>query len=592
VEKKAEIEPFQNKDTIIEPLLAGIRVLQLGEDTVIVHVRGYMIPEPRAVTAPGEGTLILQWDGARFPRNTDKRDWWDEYDWDVLKFPSNKNTFEWWKQYDLPLLNRINASPFDVNSMRLTFTTAKPMVLDGVDGIPGSDAQTLRLRVYKEPDAPKPEKPPVTYAKGDPMGIVTPIDVKFADANIKDVFSFVADIQNLNLLMDPSVPDMSITLSFRKAPYNVVFGYLLRMTNLQYSITGNTLVLGTPESLSKTLGILSRRAYPISYAVNRDGVGIRSDLVSVISSLVSLPKDPVVDERNRVIYVEASPEQHEQVAELLKKLDQPGKQIMIEARIVMVQDNATQQLQALVGAVYQQWLAQFTTAGGSIGYNWANVPIQPLDPNLPLGGSIGGDVVLGDITIGAEQKVLTAGLNEMELQGKTKTLASPSVIAIDGVQAVVDMRTSMRYPSGTDANGNIDFEDVSGGPMLTFTPVLGRNGMITIDVNITAAPAPLLSPSGVGGVSVAQTSERRVTTQVRVRDGEPFVVGGLFDDQKTKSRTRLPVIGYIPLLGDLFSIRNDTRARTEVAMIVIPHILNVPDIDAEGFDLMESSLRQ
>jgi type IV pilus assembly protein PilQ len=186
------------------------------------------------------------------------------------------------------------------------------------------------------------------------------------------------------------------------------------------------------------------------------------------------------------------------------------------------------------------------------------------------------------------EKVLTAGLNAMEEDGKAKTLAHPSVITLDGEKATVSMQTSTPYRTGVDSNGNSTYSTVETGPKLDFTPVIGRDGVVTIRVNISAGPAPRLVGSANDQVPV--TSHRDVETIVRVRNGEPFVVGGLYQDIKNSTRRRIPVLGYIPLLGDLFTQRSDTHTKTEAAIIVIPYILEVPDADTETFDLSQSSL--
>jgi type IV pilus assembly protein PilQ len=72
------------------------------------------------------------------------------------------------------------------------------------------------------------------------------------------------------------------------------------------------------------------------------------------------------------------------------------------------------------------------------------------------------------------------------------------------------------------------------------------------------------------------TSTRDVTTTVRVRNGEPFVVGGLFSEQTSRSVVKIPIISEIPLLGELFKIRNESKVNTEVVIVVVPYILEVP----------------
>jgi type IV pilus assembly protein PilQ len=187
-------------------------------------------------------------------------------------------------------------------------------------------------------------------------------------------------------------------------------------------------------------------------------------------------------------------------------------------------------------------------------------------------------------------KILTTGLNALETKGKSKNLANPSVITVDGKEATVDLQTEVLYPNGVDANGNTSYARIEAGPMLSFTPVIGRNGMVTIKLVIETGVVNWRDE----GYSqrVPEKSTRRVETVVRVRNGEPFVVGGLYQDIKSTNRNRIPVLGYIPLLGDLFTARSESHNKTEVAMIVIPYILDVPEEGIPTSDLQNASLSQ
>ncbi|MDR0648301.1 MAG: hypothetical protein LBF92_03065, partial [Synergistaceae bacterium] len=313
------------------PILAAINVTQLGSDGLQLNLRGRMIPIPRQVSAPGEDKLVIQFDGIGFPRVTDKNDWWEEYEWDVLRVsPPGKNT--WWKQYNLPLLDRINAEPYGGLGIRLTFTTSKPLVVDSVNGLAGSDNMTVILKAYRPPKPePAPVAPPV-YGKGDPLGIKSPVTLQLRDADLKSVFMMLADTQKLNLFLDPSVPDMTIpSIIFNGIPFNEAFSYLLRVAELSYSLTGNTLVVGKTESLGTLLDKNITRGYTLGYAIDETSGQIRGDVTAALTGLVPLAKPPVIDGRNRTLYVTATEEQHREIAEVLQKLDAPGKQIMIQA---------------------------------------------------------------------------------------------------------------------------------------------------------------------------------------------------------------------------------------------------------------------
>ena len=168
----------------------------------------------------------------------------------------------------------------------------------------------------------------------------------------------------------------------------------------------------------------------------------------------------------------------------------------------------------------------------------------------------------------------------IEDKGRGKTLANPSVITLDGMEATVKLTEDYPYISARDDAGNPTWSTETVGPQLKMTPKIGRDGFITVDLSIETGEV-LQMITGSTGEQMPRTSTRSVTTQVRVRDGEPFVVGGLFRDNRTINRIRIPVLGQLPLLGELFTYHYNERRKGQVVMLVVPHILETPDVAVE-----------
>ncbi|MDR1579317.1 MAG: hypothetical protein LBS35_03085 [Synergistaceae bacterium] len=584
---RRDIPPGLTMSKPVYPVLASIQVTQAGGNLLKVRLRGFDMPLPRVASAPGEARLALQWDGARFPEAVDVKDWWNGYDWDVISL-GGKTSDAWWKQYELPLLSRIIAEPVDLDSVRLIFVTTKPMVVERIDGIAGADDISITLKVFEPEKIPAPLPPPKVYQKGDPMSIKAPVTLQLRDAEIKSVFRMLADLQKLNLLLDPSVPDMTVTFSFNGVPYNEAFAYLLRMSDLSYSVTGGMLVVGRPESLGRTLGTEYTKSYRMSYAIDDSGA-MRSDLTGTLTGLISLSKPPVLDPRTRELYITATEEQHREISDILERLDHPGRQVMIEARILSVEDNAAQELEAIISTVYDEWLATF--AGGRLrtAYNESSTHIYDAEDQLKIPAAPGitpsDHPTFDNILLDGGMRLLSAGLNVLESKDKIKNIANPNVITIDGKEAHVEITDNVRYLSGYDQNGNPIYATVTSGPRMTFLPVIGRDDVMTIRIDMATGIV-----TGTGSAGLPSTQDQMVTTTVRVRDGEPFVVGGLFQDAKSSGRFRVPVLGYIPLLGNLFTIRNETHKKWEIAMVVIPHILDVPNSEIPTSVLKRTSM--
>jgi type IV pilus assembly protein PilQ len=168
----------------------------------------------------------------------------------------------------------------------------------------------------------------------------------------------------------------------------------------------------------------------------------------------------------------------------------------------------------------------------------------------------------------------------MEVKNKGKTLASPSVITIDGMPANIQLTQNYPYISGRDDAGNAEWSTTTVGPHLNMTPRVGRDGYITIELDVSTGSSVGMVTSSTGE-QMPLVTNRQVATNVRVKDGEPFVIGGLFLETNTNNVTRVPVLGQIPIVGEIFSYRTKERNKSQVVVLVVPFILDTPDVAIE-----------
>jgi len=574
----------------ITSIIEGIKVRQIGSDELLLELRGTKMNIPAQLKEVSSAAL-LRWKGIRFPRNTDKKDWWDEYGWSVLRLDPVKSE-EWWQRYDYPLATMIQVVSNDLDGVDMRITGGKPLKVKKVLGMPGSDNIKIYLVAETDivPPAPQPQR---AVQKGDPMAMYSPVTLELREVSVREVFRMLADLRNLNLVIDSSVPDNLMTFSFKNAKFSEVFAYMLRMNELTYALMGTTLVVGTAESIGKTLGKNEAREYKVAY-------GDITKLPAMIMGLVPLPKPPVVDERLRTLYVIATPEQHREVEAIMNRIDHPGKQVMLEARLIEINDGAKQEFGAMLNAVYNGWLLSYGAAGFGAEYTYGNM-LGGLAPNIvpsqtgtqgefPIPGYSTDDAYNPVNLIDPTMNMLDAGLKAMESDNKGKVLANPSVVALDGQKATIKLTHNYLYQSGTDDNGNPEFSEKETGPTLEITPKVGRDGFVTLDLKIATGEIVQFRKSGTS--EAPETTNREVNTQIRVRDGELFVIGGLYQENKSKNVSRIPILGYIPLLGDLFTIKSDSHTKSEMAFIVVPHILDVPTGPAEVYGMPLKSLIQ
>jgi len=355
---------------------------------------------------------------------------------------------------------------------------------------------------------------------------------------------------------------------------NEAFGYLMRMYDVSYAMMGKTIIVGKKENISRTMGLERTRAFHVAYADLKQ----ISALIQGISGVSNI----VIDERLRTVYVTASEEYLDEITKTLQRIDHPGRQVMLQARIIEVSEDGPDEMKGLVNAVYERWYASFSAAGGVLGYfddNGSGVydssttdrPINPPD-----------SITFPDLS-GSALRLFDAGLQILVTENKAKMLASPSVVTIDGQKATIKLVSDVKYVSGKDDAGNPTYGDVEAGPVLEFTPVVGRSNVVTLELSIKTGEVTLTTSAT--GIQYPESSTREVQTTVRVRDGEPFVVGGLFNETKTENTWKVPVIADIPLLGELFKGHTKSVTKSEVVMIVVPYILDVPESVIQGSDV-------
>lgn len=537
------------------PPVGGLMVRQLGSDSIIVELKGTSLPLPEVDTL-GTDMVTFTLAGAYLP------------------------AVKWERDFNLPLVGLVRADQSGENVV-FKMRVSSPMSLKGMEGKAPSNRYVLRLstsgyveRENIQADLMKPQAPAAPVA-GDPFTQTVPVTLDLRDVELRDVFRMLGAYANMNIVADPSVPNTLVTMTLKGVPLNEAMGYMMRMYGMSYAIMGKTIIVGTPDSIGRTTGKESTRQYRIAYADMKSVGGLVQGLAGV--------SKVVIDERLRTLYVSGRPEQFLEVERVLQQVDHPGRQVMLQARIIEVTDSGKEELETIIDAVYNQWWFNYSSAGAGTGYVYAD---QPANYNPKTGDNrpaplapITGDG-LKNIASGSLTKMLDFGLRALVTKNKGKVLADPSIITIDGKKAVIKLVENYPYISERDEAGNPTWSEKEVGPILEFTPTVGRDKMVSIELKIETGEI-IGTYRGQAGEQFPQTTNREVTTNIRVRDGEPFVVGGLYKDQEKIERHRVPLLSDIPLLGELFKYKSETRDKTEVAMIVIPYILEIPDTTVE-----------
>ena len=233
--------------------------------------------------------------------------------------------------------------------------------------------------------------------------------------------------------------------------------------------------------------------------------------------------------------------------------------------------------------MYDWWWASYQS--GSLSAGAAYSKTSPSErtglPNLGTADKLPGSIGNGIVNLaGTAARLLDVRLNALVEEKKARVLADPTVTVLDGCKATVKLVDKLKYVSRRDDANNPTYDDEEVGPSLEVVPRIARNGMITVGVSLATGEV-IQWIRGSQGEQVPQVNTRSVDTTVTVRDSEPFVIGGLYKDTKSRVRSGVPVLQNLPLLGWLFQYKSYRKTRSQVVMVVIPTVLGVPDSPSE-----------
>ena len=514
-----------NSNKISNASLTNCAVYQLGTDEFVLKLTGKKLPDP-LVQFNNDMTFITF------------------YNCTAVK-PSNINN-EVSKELEIvPMIvdfNVENLSDDLVNRAVITIRSAKSLKLHKITMI--REGFSIRLSSVQETNFNSlltPAKRAAAPSQTLPFKVNTKITVELREIDLMDVIRMLMNQLGRNVIIDTSFPkNVLITMSLNDIRIDEVLNYLLRTYNIAcYSAGKNTTVFGTREGLYKLSGDDETKTFDISYATP-------AAVKTMLAALTGIPDaNIVIDERLHSLYVRTNPAKMQEVTEVIKTIDLPGRQVMIRANIFEFADTATREVANALDIVYNEYTLKWAAGGGTITYD----------------------------NSASMQHIITNSFTNLQRNGMGKVIANPSVIALDGHEAQISLTEDYPYISARDQAGNVTWSTEEVGPKLTFTPRIGRDGFINLKLDIQTGEV-LDTMTSSTGEEMPRTSSRSVKTEIRVREGMPFVVGGLFRENMNRQVLKMPILGDIPLLGELFRTRTRTRNKTQVVMVVTPYILD------------------
>lgn len=426
-----------------------------------------------------------------------------------------------------------------------------------------------------------------------------PVTLDFYDIDVKELFKILGEKAGVNVVFGNNVAG-TVSIQLRDVAFKDAVDTVLALKNLRTVIMGSNIiqVMSAEEfDTYKTRAISSTKVFPINYAKASD---VNTQLGSILNTLGAKGKT-MVDDRTNSIIVTDTPDGIEICTKLIKDLDKPTPQVMIEAKIVEVALGKNLDLGITWGTAYTDRSGnQMFTIGGS--KNSAAV-IENTDPALTAGPGFNGPVNQGlmsrtplnpsgtsdleaagsgfaaaqglGLTFGFVKDVvrLNAQLSALQQKNKSRLLSNPKIATLNNQAATIKSQTSEPYitqdvsfsqgQSVTSQRVNT----VTSGISLTVTPTINADGRITMKI------LPDVTSSQPTSIGIPKTTSQQANTTVIVRDGETFVIGGLISETESDARNYVPILGAIPLLGHLFKKTSTAKRRSELLVFVTPRII-------------------
>jgi type IV pilus assembly protein PilQ len=428
------------------------------------------------------------------------------------------------------------------------------------------------------------------------------LSLNFQDIETRAVLQLLADASGQNIVVSDSVGG-SVTLRLQSVPWDQALDIVLRTKGLDKRQQGNVIIVAPAEELAtrekadlaarkdiQELAPLRTEYLQVNYAKASD---IAALLKSGSSNSVMTSRGSVaVDERTNTLLLTDTADTITQVRKLVATLDIPVKQVLIESRIVVVNDDFERDLGVRAGLTATArngndglFETTGTAAGTDTGLSSAitnlasNGTVYPVavptgsnaanryNVNLPAPNPAGS---LAFMLLGSDY-IVDLELSAAQAEGRGEIVSSPRVITANQKEATIEQGVEIPYQQSASSGATtIQFKKAV--LSLKVKPLITPDNRIILDLSVTKDSVGKVVVTS-GGVNVPAIDTRAISTQVLVNDGQTVVLGGILETERRDSETKVPLLGDIPVLGHLFKSTSKVSNKDELLIFVTPKIL-------------------
>ena len=428
------------------------------------------------------------------------------------------------------------------------------------------------------------------------------LSLNFQDIKVRAVLQLLADASGENIVVSDSVHG-SVTLRLHDVPWDQALHLILQTKGLGEEKQGNVILVAPQAELAQRekAELAARQAVqqlePLRSEYLQINYAKAADLASLIksqgNSLLSKRGSVSVDNRTNTLLLQDTPQRLEQINSLVKRLDVPIRQVLIEARIVLVNNDFERQLGTRLGLTHYTPIgtngigvttgtaagtdtmlssALTNVQGGKPADSLVNVPTgssaaDRYNINLPVSnpvGSIAFGILSGNYLVDLE-------LSAAQAETEAKVISSPRVITADQKEATIEQGVEIPYQQSASSGAtSIAFKKAV--LLLKATPQITPDNRIILDLEVRDDQVGQTFVAS-GGVDVPAIDTREITTQVLVNDGQTVVLGGILQTTARDVQNKVPWLGDIPVLGHLFKSTDRTNNKDELLVFITPKIV-------------------
>ncbi len=439
------------------------------------------------------------------------------------------------------------------------------------------------------------------------------LTLNFQDIETRAVLQLLADASGQNIVVSDTV-NGSVTLRLQNVPWDQALDIVLRTKGLDKRQEGNVIIVAPSAELAtrekaelaakkdiQELEPLHTEYLQVNYAKASDianllkgtgsAAGGAGATGSASNSVLSARGHVSVDDRTNTLLLQDTADRIADVRRMVATLDIPIKQVLIEARIVVVTNDYARDLGALVGLTATRHNGSnglFETTGTAAGVDQgvasaiANQPTGSVYPvSLPTGAnaanrynvnlpvaSPAGSIALGIL---GSDFLVDLELDAAQTENRGTVISSPKVITANQREATIRQGVEIPYQQSASSGATtIAFKDAV--LELKVKPLITPDNRIILDLTVSDDTVGTVVVAS-GGVNVPSINTRAIETQVVLNDGQTVVLGGILETTHSDAETKVPWLGDVPVLGNLFKNTTKTDDKDELLVFVTPKII-------------------